>query len=492
MKKIFSCMILSFFLFSIQKKNVLAEEQENNREKYFIVTAYYSPLPNQEYYMRWDFEKEKILQWNWTHWASWKYVFSGMLAWPKKYDFWTKIYLEGLWVWVVEDRWQAIVQKWERGYKYDRLDVWMWYWDEWLKRTLAWGKRTVKWEVIDDWSKVTINYKEHEAPDSAVAHLKSNKKEKDIFDLYLWKDSDTENIKKLQEFFKEIWLYSWKIDWIYNKEVISIVYNFQLKNWIIKDETDIWAWYWWEKTKNLFKKKYQSWEYFSEKNDEKTISKKSIENSTKDIFWDFENTKEDIENLEKIFKELWYYSWEITWDFKNLQKIILDFQLKENIISSVKDIWAWNYWPKTKSLLKNKYEIYQDELVELEKKKTELKEKYKIIETEAKVLAKGKIKNLNSIKKWDESQEVRELQMILADLWYFNEKPTAIFWEKTFNSIVKFQIDKELIDSEKSDLAWIVWEATISKLWDSIAENYKNQKLADQNITANELKIIFD
>jgi hypothetical protein len=36
----------------MQKKNVLAEEQENNREKYFIVTAYYSPLPNQEYYMR--------------------------------------------------------------------------------------------------------------------------------------------------------------------------------------------------------------------------------------------------------------------------------------------------------------------------------------------------------------------------------------------------------------------------------------------------------
>ena len=100
----------------------------------------------------------------------------------------------------------------------------------------------------------------------------------------MWKDSDTENIKKLQEFFKEIWLYSWKIDWIYNKEVISIVYNFQLKNWIIKDETDIWAWYWWEKTKNLFKKKYQGWEYFSEKNDGKTISKKSIENSTKDIF----------------------------------------------------------------------------------------------------------------------------------------------------------------------------------------------------------------
>ena len=82
--------------------------------------------------------------------------------------------------------------------------------------------------------------------------------------------------------------------------------------------------------------------------------------------------------------------------------------------------------------------------------------------------------------------------MILADLWYFNEKPTAIFWEKTFNSIVKFQIDKELIASEKSDLSWIVWEATISKLWDSIAENYKNQKLAEQNITANELKIIFD
>jgi hypothetical protein len=28
---------------------------------YFVVTAYYSPLPNQQYYITGDYEKEKIL-----------------------------------------------------------------------------------------------------------------------------------------------------------------------------------------------------------------------------------------------------------------------------------------------------------------------------------------------------------------------------------------------------------------------------------------------
>ncbi len=142
LKKLF--IFITFYFLVIPSTTVFAE----NKEKSFIVTAYYSPLPNQEYYLTWNYEEEIALNWWWIRWASWKEVFEWMLAAPKNYDFWTKIYLEWIWTWVVEDRGWAIVEAWERGYTEDRIDVWMWHWDEWLKKALSWWKRKVKWLII--------------------------------------------------------------------------------------------------------------------------------------------------------------------------------------------------------------------------------------------------------------------------------------------------------------------------------------------------------
>lgn len=463
MLKTISFIILGIFLLNINLNTVKAEDD------YFVVTAYYSPLPNQKYYMRGNFENEKILQWEWTHWASWKKVFSWMLAWPKNYAFWTKIELEWLWVWVIEDRWQAIVNKWQRWYKHDRLDVWMWYWDEWLKRTLAWWKRKVKWKIIEPYSEVTINYKNHPAPESAIFHLK--KKEKTAFDLYLWKSSKNEDVKVLQKLFRDLWLYNWEIDWIYNEQIIKIVYDFQLKNNIVKSENDFWAWYWWEKTKTLFKEKYNKG-ILSKKQEVDFDTKKIIENSSYDIFWNFVNTRENIENIEKIFLEIGFYNWKITWDINNLKSIILDYQLKENIVSSKDSPWAWNFWPKTRASLKYNYEIFQDKKIEENRKKIAYEEKLAKI----KLKSEEKTKNILNLKKWDIWQEVRELQEILLELWYFNEKTTAIYWNKTFESIVKFQLDNNLIDKKESIYAWIIWERTLAKIKESLEKIYKLEK----------------
>jgi len=128
MKKILSFLLLTLLFIS----NILMfEDVFSSDNDYFVVTAYYSPLENQEYYLTWDYVSEKRLNWQWIRWASWKWVFSWMLAAPKNYKFWTKIYLEWLWIWVVEDRWWAIVNAWKRWYSSDRIDVWVWYGDEW-------------------------------------------------------------------------------------------------------------------------------------------------------------------------------------------------------------------------------------------------------------------------------------------------------------------------------------------------------------------------
>ena len=76
----------------------------------FVVTAYYSPMPNQSFYLRGNYEAEKRLNGNGTHGASGKPVFTGMLAAPSSYSFGTRIEFDGLGVGIVEDRGGAIVE----------------------------------------------------------------------------------------------------------------------------------------------------------------------------------------------------------------------------------------------------------------------------------------------------------------------------------------------------------------------------------------------
>ncbi len=67
-----------------------------------------------------------------------------MLAAPKTYAFGTQIFFDGLGLGTVQDRGGAIVDAYVRGQAYDRLDIWMGYGEAALRRTIAWGRRTVK------------------------------------------------------------------------------------------------------------------------------------------------------------------------------------------------------------------------------------------------------------------------------------------------------------------------------------------------------------
>ncbi len=114
----------------------------------FIVTAYYSPLPGQSFYLKGNFEAEKRLNGNGTHGASGKPVFAGMIAAPKSYNFGTQIFFEGMGVGTVSDRGGAIVEAWDRGQAYDRIDIWMGSGESGLRRAMAWGRREVKGTII--------------------------------------------------------------------------------------------------------------------------------------------------------------------------------------------------------------------------------------------------------------------------------------------------------------------------------------------------------
>jgi 3D (Asp-Asp-Asp) domain-containing protein len=117
-------------------------------EKTFIVTAYYSPLPGQSFYLKGNYEAEKRLNGEGTHGASGKPVFAGMIAAPKSYDFGTQIFFPGLGLGRVEDRGGAIVDAWGRGEAHDRIDIWMGQGEPGMRRAMLWGRREIQGTIV--------------------------------------------------------------------------------------------------------------------------------------------------------------------------------------------------------------------------------------------------------------------------------------------------------------------------------------------------------
>lgn len=309
-------------------------------------------------------------------------------------------------------------------------------------------------------------------------NLKAEEIKNDVFSSSIWKNSDSQKIKSLQIFLKENWFYKWEIDWKYNLDIINIVYNFQIKNGILKNSSDLWAWYWWQKTRKLFQKNL--------KNKSEKIEKLK-KREDKNIFLNFKNTDENIKDLENIFKEIWFLDENDILNRENFSKNIFNFQKQENILQNETDLWAWIFWPKTSEVLKKKYELFIDEKINNERKIINLKKKYKKIEIESTNKALEKIKKLNFLKKWDVSAEVRELQNIFKELGYFEWNTTAIFWEKTEESIKNFQKDFK-IENEK----WFFWEKTKQKLKEKLIDIFKNSMIIQEWLRAEDIEMILE
>lgn len=444
MKKLYSILILVIFTLTLFPVQAFASPSTG----YFVVTAYYSPLPNQQYYLTGNYKSEIRLNGRGIAWASWKWVFSGMLAAPKNYRFWTKIYLQWLWIWSVEDRWGAIVNAGQRWYKNDRIDVWVWYWDEWLRRALYWGKRKVKGHIVSN-QKTTINYKNIPAPLWATSWLKQVPT---VFNVSLWKWSNIDHVKNLQKVLKEVGKYKGNIDGIYNKEVIDIVYNFQVENNIPLGENNYWAGYWWKQTRDLFFKKYLNWEFDEEPDN---IAEDLIKDNKKEN-WVFDipaKTVHEIKNLQKVLIDLKLYDWEISWNYEDIRHVILAYQLKNHIVKSTSEPGASHFWPKTRANMKKAYLKFEEEQrikAEEEKRRKELEKKLNKLKELAGKKAETELANLWHIQLGQTSPRVREFQILLRELGYFDRKDTAIFWPQTKAALIQYQLDHDII-ADKHD-----------------------------------------
>lgn len=472
MKKLFSIILVVLMLFALIPEKLFAASSEG----YFVVTAYYSPLPNQKYYLKGNYKDEIRLNGRWIAWASGKKVFSGMLAAPKSYKFGTKIKLEWLWIGSVEDRGGAIVNAGNRGYSSDRIDVWMWYGDEWLRRALYWGKRKVKWVIVSSSNKTTLNYNNIPSPLWATNWLVTTPS---IFYKSIWKKSSKEDIKSLKNFLSSIWVYKWEINDIYSNDLISYVYDFQIKSRILQKWDVQGAWYWGKKTRAQFLEQYRIWELeFDQENKSLENTKNVTLNLDKElIFTKTVKTNSEVKELQNILLKLELYNWEINWDYKTIQKIILNYQLDKKIITSVDTLGSWYYWPKTREVLYYDYTIYKEYLNKIKKIKIELSE----LQDESLQKAEKKILDLGSLAHWNISPKVRELQILLKDLGYFDNKDTAIYWNVTKNAIIEFQLDNDVISKDTDLGAGNFWPATKMNLIQTLSERYYEELVEKKN-----------
>ena len=226
----------------------------------FIVTAYYSPLPNQNFYLKGNYEAEKLLNGNGTNGASGKPVFVGMIAAPKTYAFDTRIDFEGLGVGIVQDRGGAIVKAWERGYSSDRIDIWMGSWESGLRRAMVWGKRKVTGTITTDTTKPLLNFRDIDT--GKVDLSKYGRVTSNALSSYL--------SPEILSMFSDL---GYNSD---TSDIRSMLIEFQKDHGIILSSADDGAWVYGPKTKVTLTKEYNTYIQLRDAEIEKIESEKAL------------------------------------------------------------------------------------------------------------------------------------------------------------------------------------------------------------------------
>jgi len=432
----------------------------------FVLTAYYSPIEDQAFYYKENFEKEKILNGEWTHWASWKPVFNWMLAWPSSYDFGGKIYFSGLGVGEITDRWWAIVEAGERGFASDRIDIWMWYGEEGLIKAMDFGVQRLEWYYCDknslqnlDTSSLKVGFNFDKVPVF-----------KNFFDVAVWKQELWQGRKDiwvytLQKYLVKLWyLSSNKQTGYFGPETKKAICNYQTKKnisypghqscgiygpktryamkvdvekkWLLPRNLRV-AWsvdqikkeaMEWNEAKKIIKVLAESKGYFDEPMNKNTYNQKT-------------------ERLQHLLHYLWFYDGEINGVYNELTiNAVHKYQLDRGLL-----VWYENspevrgyFWPATRlacnrDLAKKKEEENNAILHELLKKDEPVVKKY----------------SFDFYRPYDKNEwpneEIRILQRFLVDLGLYSDVVSWIYDKSTVDAVFDFQVKYGLLD-ENADL----------------------------------------
>ncbi len=226
-------------LFTIFVGSLMLIPKTYAESRTFTITGYYSPLPGQSFYVTGSYEGDIRLNGNGTNGADGTEVYPGMIAAPRAYPFGTKICVPNFGCGTVHDRGGAIVEQGKRRLaKFDRLDLWMGFGEEGLRRALAWGVPSIKCEMFPVGTAIndSVNFT---VPLSLNQILQIPSKP--IYRENLRRGRTGTLISVLQEALSDLEFYTGEIDGIYDYDLENAVFMFQKKNFILSHKDEIGA-----------------------------------------------------------------------------------------------------------------------------------------------------------------------------------------------------------------------------------------------------------
>ena len=340
----------------------------------FIVSAYYSPLPNQEKYVWGSYEADKRVNGEGKRGSDFTKVYPGMLAAPSNYPYGTKIYIPGFGTGTVHDRGGRI----NTSGQGDRIDIWMGWGDDGRKRALQWGMRTVKGTIKPLGTPDSVQMKFLPASSqknyTKNSQHKTNEKKKEILSL----GSKGQSVTNLQNFLRKRGYLHVQSTGYFGKQTEEAVFKFQKDYKIVSGWKDMGAGVFGPKTRKQAEKIWNDpviIHHSSEikktattpkKEKNKIVSshqKKNIPEKKEPYNPDYAiitpnlekgDNNEAVKRLQLVLKGMGYFSGTANGKYEDsTYNAVLKYQKDKKIISSDGQMGAGRFGPQTYSTLVN-------------------------------------------------------------------------------------------------------------------------------------------
>lgn len=394
--------------------NAYAENVYEPHEQEFVVTAYYSPTPDQCCYVRGSETADKILNGEGDFGADGTPVYEGMIAAPGLYAFGTRIRLPGIGVGTVHDRGGAI-QVLANGAH--RLDVWVGEGEEGLARALWFGVRRIRGTVYPPVSAMPAEALRLSLLPAPYERLQKFFV-KDIADLRAKKGESGLSVAMIQEHLKKLGYFSHAITGSFGEVTAASLRVFQESMGISIHDGFV---------------------------DERTAHTLAAAAKLGDAEitprrMGPESTAEEIRDAKRLLRFLGYYKGRTHGGYDDsLFAAVLKFQQEHSLVGTASDRGAGRIGPMTYHALKT---VWKKRRVAQIAKRISLRQRVR------ETLAKHKYLPDRFLAFGDTGPQVCALQRVLAEKGFFPaERTNCVFGPLTKESMLRFQLESKLVDS---------------------------------------------
>jgi peptidoglycan hydrolase-like protein with peptidoglycan-binding domain len=414
----------------------------------FVISAYYSPLPNQRVYFRGSFEADKRLNGNGTNGADGTQVYPGMLAAPKSYPFGMKIEIPGMGVGAIHDRGGAIVEQGERAIAtHDRLDVWMGRGEEGLARALQWGVRTVHAKVYPANHTIAESFT---LPTMNAVF---------IADLSLGDSGD--DVQKLQEELKTYGYFRSPVDGFFNEATQKALLGYQLARRIVASADSTGASVLGPQTREslnaeVFKRTWRPPASLLARTNATSgsgaavIQKNIAETSRFPTTLSIGDKGNLVRDLQIALTEAGFYECEVNGIYdERMEDCVFDFQEANGVLAS-RDEFGAGYFGKQTRLTLSTFLDERDE--------------------EFSVLVAEKLPS-KTFSPDDEGEEVAKLQAGLRELGFFAGEVSDVYDSVTREAVIAFQVSSGTLAHSTSYGAGYFGPKTLTAFKTSLRKN---------------------